>query len=81
MIREMENSRRAQSVSNRKNNRHNTSRIETQRSTNNDDGEINATDIKNQENKIQDNPFRPSGINELISPKQPFSKTLNLMIL
>ena len=33
-------------------------------------GEINASDTDDQENKKQDNPFRPSETNEIRTPRQ-----------
>ena len=68
MMREVKNSRRIQSISSRKNNGQNTSRIETPKHINNDDGEINASDTENQEKRMQDNPFRPSEANDLRTP-------------
>ena len=60
IMREVKNSRRTQSNPNSKNNGQTTSRIETPKHINNDDDEINASDTEHQENKRQDNPFRPS---------------------
>ena len=39
--------------------------------TSNEDGEENASEPENQECEIQDNPFRPSNMNELRTPIQP----------
>ena len=47
MMREVKNSRRAQSIHGRSNNGQTTSRRETPRHINNDDGEINASDHEN----------------------------------
>ena len=49
-MREVKNSRRTQSIPKRKNNRKTTSRIETPKLINNNDGEINASDTEIQEN-------------------------------
>ena len=40
-------------------------------STKNEDGEIDASYTDNEENRMRENPFRPSEMNELISPAQP----------
>ena len=47
-----------------------TSRRETPKNTNKEDGETNASDTENQEKK-QDNLFRPSESKELRTPVQP----------
>ena len=72
MMREKKN-RRTQSIPSRKDNGQTTSRIETTKQVKNDDGEINESDTENQENTIQDNPFRPSETNELRTHIQPIS--------
>ena len=72
MMREVKSSR-TKSIPRRKDNEQTTSRIATPKHINNDDGEINASDTENQENRIQDNPFGPSEINELRTPIQPIS--------
>ena len=73
MMREVKTNKRTQSVPSRKNDEPATSRAETPRYSNNNDGEINASDTENEENRIQDNPFRPSDINELRTPFQPIN--------
>ena len=73
MMREMKNNRRMQSIPIKKNNGQTTSRIETPKHINNDNSEINASDTENQENRRQDNPFRPSETNELRTLNQTVS--------
>ena len=73
MTREVKNSRRIQSIPRRKDTEQTTLRIETLKHMNNGDGEINASDTENQENRIQDIPFRPSEGNEPRTPIQPIS--------
>ena len=60
-----------QSNFNKKNYEHTASRVETSRSTNDRDGEVNECDTYNQDNEIQDNPIRPSETNELRTPIKP----------
>ena len=72
-MREVENNRRIRSVPSRGNVGQNTSRIETPKHRDDGDDELNASDIKNQENRTQDNLFRPSETNELRTPTQPIS--------
>ena len=60
----MKHSKNAQSVPDRK-------IRETLKHINDEDGEVNATNMDNQESSVQDNPFRPSELNELRSPVQP----------
>ena len=69
ILKEMRNNRRTQSVPNRQN----TSRAGNLKYTSNEDGEENASEPENQEREIQDNPFRPSNLNELRTPIQPLS--------
>ena len=45
--------------------------METPKHINDEDGEVNATNMDNQESSVQDNPFRTSELNELRSPVQP----------
>ena len=71
-MREVKN-RRSQSIPNRINNQKTTSRIETPKHINNNDGELNASDTEIQENRIQDDPLRPTETNELRTPIQPIS--------
>ena len=47
--------------------------METPKRINSDDGEINASDTENPENRMQDIPFRPSETNQLRTPAQPIS--------
>ena len=69
ILKEMKHNRRTQSVPNRQN----TPRAGTSKYTSNEDGEENASEPENQECEIQDNPFRPSILNELRTPIQPLS--------
>ena len=71
MMREVKSSRRTQSFPIRKNNGQTTSRMETPKHINNNDGELNASDTENQESRLHDNPFRPSETNDLRTPCQP----------
>ena len=73
MLKEMKDSRRAQSVPGRKYQEQNTPQIGTSKITNNKDDEANASEPEDQENEIQDSPFRPSNINELRTPLQPLN--------
>ena len=73
MMREMKNNRRMQSIPIKKNNGQTTSRIETPKHINNDNSETNVSDTENQENRRQDNPFRPSETNELRTLNQTVS--------
>ena len=73
MLKEMKNSRKAQSVPNRRYQEQNTPQAGTSKNTNNEDDEANASEPENQENEIQDNPFRPSNMNELKTPMQPLN--------
>ena len=65
MLKEMEKSRRAQPVPSRRYQEENTPQLGTSKTTN------YASEPKNQENEIQDNPFRSSNLNELRTPMQP----------
>ena len=71
MLKEMKNSRRAQSVPSRRYQEQNTSQVGTSKNINNRDDEENASEPVHQENEIQDNPFRPSYMNEFRTPMQP----------
>ena len=73
ILKEMKNNRRAQSVPNRRYREQNTPRAGTSKYASNEDGEENASEPGNQECEIQDNPFRPSNLNELRTPIQPLS--------
>ena len=46
---------------------------DTPKCANDKDGEINASDTDDHENEIQDNPFRPTGTNQLRTQVQPIS--------
>ena len=63
--------RRTQWIPSKRHHGQTTSRIETPKHINNDDCEMNASDTENQENRIQDNPFRLSETNERRTPIQP----------
>ena len=71
ILKEMKNNRRTQSVPNRRYREQN--KAGTSKYTSNEDGEENASEPENQECEIQDNPFRPSNLNELRTPMQPLS--------
>ena len=71
--REMKNSRKTQSVPNRRYREQNTPRAGTSKYASNEDGEENASEPDNQECEIQDNLFRPSNLNEFRTPIQPLS--------
>ena len=73
ILKEMKNNRRTQSVPNRRYRDQNAPRAGTSKYTSNEDGEENASEPENQECEIQDNPFRPSNLNELRTPMQPLS--------
>ena len=73
ILKEMKNNRRTQSVPNRRYREQNTPRAGTSKHTSNEDGEEKASEPENQECEIQDNPFRPSNLNELRTPVQPLS--------
>ena len=51
IMREMKNSKRPQSVTNRKNYERNTSQMETPKYSNNGDGEMNASNLDSQEKR------------------------------
>ena len=70
LMREVKNNKRTQSVPNKRNYEQNTPKMENQ-NTNNEDGKTNASNVDNRENRTQDNPFRPSELNELRSHFQP----------
>ena len=69
----MKNNKRTQSVPNRRSREQNTPRAGNSKYTSNEDGEGNASEPENRECEIQDNPFRPSNLNELRKPIQPLS--------
>ena len=73
ILKEMKNNRRTQSVPNRRYREQNTPRAGTSKYTSNEDGGENAPEPENQECEVQDNPFRPSNLNELRTPIQPLS--------
>ena len=73
ILKEMKNNRRTQSVPNRRYREQNTPKAGTSKYISNEDGEENATEPENQEREIQDNPFRPSNLNELRTPMQPLN--------
>ena len=69
-MREVTKSETIQSVSNKKIEQ-TTSRIRMPKCTNDEDGELAASDTDNQENEMHDNSFRPSDTNEHRTPIQP----------
>ena len=71
ILKEMKNNRRTQSVPNRRYQKQNTPKAGTSKYISNEDDEENASEPENQECEIQDNPFRPSNLNELRTPMQP----------
>ena len=73
ILKEMKNNRRTLSVPNRRYREQNTPTAGTSKYTSNEDGEQNASEPENQEYEIQDNPFRPSNLNELRTPIQLLS--------
>ena len=73
MLKEMKNSRRTQSIPSRRCQERNIPRTGTSKYIDNEGDEENASEPENQENEIQDNPFRPSNMNELRTPIQPMS--------
>ena len=73
ILKEMKNNRRTRSVSNRRYQEQNTPKPGTSKYASNQDGEENASEPENQECEIQDDPFRPSNLNELRTPIQPLS--------
>ena len=73
ILKEMKNNRRTQSVPNRSYQEQNTPKAGTSKYISNEDGEENASEPENQECEIQDNPFRPSNLNELRTLMQPLS--------
>ena len=78
-MRERKNSKRMQTVPKKKNNGQTTSRLETPTCTNDEGGEMTASDTDNQENGIHDSPFKPSGTNERRTPMQSVcTKTFDL---
>ena len=74
ILKEMKNNRRTQSVPNRRYREQNTPRAGTSKHTSNEDDENeDASEPEMQECEIQDNPFRPSNLNELRTPIQHLS--------
>ena len=73
ILKEMKNNRRTQSVPSKRYREQNIPRAGTSKDSSNEDGEENASESENQECGIQDNPFRPSNLNELRTPIQPLS--------
>ena len=73
LLKEMKNNRRTQFVPNRRYREQNAPRAGTLKYTSNENGEENASEPESQECEIQDNPFRPSNLNELRTPIQPLS--------
>ena len=72
VLKEMKNSKRSQSGPSRYQER-NASKTVTSKYNDNEDDEENAIEPENQESGIQDNPFRPSNMNELRTPMQPLN--------
>ena len=72
VLREMKNRKRTQSGPSRYQEQ-NASKAGTSKYNGNEDDEENATGPENQESGIQDNPFRPSNMNELRTPMQPLN--------
>ena len=73
ILKEMKNSKRTQSVPNRRYREQNTPRAGTSKCIENEGDEENASEPENQECETQDNPFRPSNLNELRTPIQPLN--------
>ena len=73
VLKKMKNSRRIQSAPGRRYREQNTPRAGNSKYIDNEDGEENASEPENQECGKQDNPFRPSNLNELRTPMQPLS--------
>ena len=65
ILKEMKHNRRTQSVPNRRYREQNNPRAGTSKYASNEDGEENASDLETQECEVQDDPFRPSNLNEL----------------
>ena len=79
MLKEMKNSGRAQSVRIRKYREQDTPQPGTSKNANYRGDEVNASESDNQENELQDNPFRPSDNDELRTPIQPLNiRNMNL---
>ena len=79
ILKEMKNSRRAQSVPSRRYQEQDTPKAGTSKNIDNEGDEENASEPENQEYEIQDNPFRPSNLNELRTPIQPLNmQNINL---
>ena len=73
MLKEMKNDRRAQSVPSRRYQEQNTPQAGTSKNMYEEDDEANASEPEKQETEVQDNPLRPSNMNELRTPMQPLS--------
>ena len=71
MLKVMKNNIRTQFVPGKKFQEQNIPKAWTSKNVNNGDDELNASDIKNRENRTQGNPFRPSNNDELRTPMQP----------
>ena len=69
----MKNGRRAQSMPSRRYQKQITPQVGTSKNTNNEDDEANTSEQEDQENEIQDSPFRPSNMKELSTPMQPLN--------
>ena len=72
ILKEMKN-RRTQSVPNRRYREQNTPGAGTSKFIDNEGDKQNASEPENQECETQDNPFKPSNLNELRTPVQPLS--------
>ena len=70
MLKRMKNSRRAQFMPSRRYQEQNTPQTGASKNTKSKDDEGNASELEDQENEIQDSPFRPSNMNELRTPMQ-----------
>ena len=73
ILKEMKNSGKTQSVPSRRFQEQNTPQAGTLKNTNDKGVKANASEPKDQENEIQDSLFRPSNMNELRTPMQPFN--------
>ena len=73
ILKAMKSSRKAQFVTNRRNQEQNTPQAATSKNKNTKDDEANASEPEDQENEIQDSPFRPSNMNEFKTPMKPLN--------
>ena len=73
ILKAMKSSRKAQSVTNRRYQEQNTPQAATSKNKNTKDDEANVSEPEDQENKIQDSPFRPSNMNEFKTPMKPLN--------